>query len=314
MAETGNGQRAAIDDAGVPHQITLPNTTLVEDGIDVHPDDAERDLNDESSSETPAMFRRLHPLGCAAVLFAVAAVIATVTGADLLIGRMPWWMWAGTVALVAASASPPVLNGVRIAIEAVSTFTGKVAMVLAWVIFGLQLFNVITRYSNNWFTTDILFGETVSLAWMSFGMLFLLGVNYGVKEGINPRIDFWWADFSSRTKAWLDFLMHTLFLFPFLILAIRILKPYAEVSLGYNRFANGGEGLWPAGWRVWESWERSGNAGELPVGPIQAFLFVGFILWASQVLAEMIKTGFVIAGRDDLGKIGTASEAPVRVE
>ena len=275
-------------------------------------DATESDDSAESYSP-PGLFTRLHPVGWAAVLFALAAVIATVTGIDLLIGRMPWWMWVGTLAIVALASSQPLLHRLRLAIESVATFTGKIAMVLAWVIFLLQLFNVITRYTNDWVETDILFGQTVSLAWMSFGMLFLLGVNYGVKEGINPRIDFWWAEFSSLRKAWLDFIMHTLFFLPFLLQGIRILKPFAEVSLGYNRFANDGEGEWPSGWRVWKTWEESVNAGELPVGPIQAFLFVAFILWAAQVFAEMIKTGFVIAGREDLADI-YESEIHLRVE
>lgn len=281
-------------------------------------DDRAIDQPSAAGSDTvlDRLFQRLHPVGWAALIFALAAVIATAVGADLLIGRMPWWLWMLTLAVIAASASPAVLHAVRLAIDTVATFTGGLAMILAWVIFFLQLFNVITRYSNNWFATDILFAETVSLAWMSFGMLFLLGVNYGVKEGINPRIDFWWADFSNRRKAWLDFVMHTVFFFPFLILGIRILKPYAAIALGYNRFANEGEGEWPAGWRVWESWVTSVNAGELPAGPIRAFLFVAFILWAAQVFAEMIKTGFVLAGREDLADIHAIDsvEAPRRVE
>ncbi|MDH3295835.1 MAG: TRAP transporter small permease subunit [Acidimicrobiia bacterium] len=278
------------------------------------PADTDSGAEESEGSQTAwAVFARLHPIGWAAVVFLLSAVIATAVGADLLIGRMPWWLWVTALALVALSTSAQALHGLRLVIEKVSTFTGGLAMALAWFIFLIQLFNVITRYTNSWFEADILFNETTSMAWMSFGMLFLLGVNYGVKEGINPRIDFWWADFSIRTKAWLDFLMHTLFFLPFLILGIRILKPYAAVSLGYNRFANDGEGEWPNGWRVWQSWVESGNAGELPVGPIRAFIFVAFILWAAQVFAEMIKTGFVIAGREDLGDLPVI-DAPLRVE
>jgi TRAP-type mannitol/chloroaromatic compound transport system permease small subunit len=283
--------------------------------------DAEQDSANPAAVEpdvapagAPALFSRLHPLGWVAVAFAVLAVIATVLGWDMLVARMPWWLWALTIATIAISAVPQALHRLRLGIEAVSEFTGGIAMALAWVIFFLQLFNVITRYTNSWFEADILFGETTSLAWMSFGMLFLLGVAYGAKNGINPRIDFWWAEFSKRRKAWLDFSLHTLLFLPFLILGLRVLKPYAARSLGYNRFANGGEGSWPAGWRVWESWEKSGDAGQLAVGPIQAFIFVAFMLWIAQVVAEIIKTGFVIAGRDDLGDISDTDETPLRIE
>ena len=68
-----------------------------------------------------------------------------------------------------------------------------------------------------------------------------------------------------------------------------------------------------AGWQVWETWERSGDADQLPVGPIQAFILVGFILWALQIVAEIIKTGFIIIGRNDLAALEVA-DAPLRVE
>ncbi|MEM9615973.1 MAG: TRAP transporter small permease subunit [Actinomycetota bacterium] len=245
---------------------------------------------------------------------AVFAAVATVAGWDLLLGRMPWWLWLITLGTIAVCAMPPVLHRIRLAIESVSEFGGKLAMVLAWIIFLLQLFNVITRYTNDWFEADILFGETTSLAWMSFGMLFLVGVAYGMKNGINPRIDFWWADFSNKRKAWLDFTLHVFLFIPFLILGIRVLKPFAARSLGYNRFANDGEGAWPEGWRVWETWEKSADAGQLPVGPIQSFIFIAFFLWLFQAFAEAIKAGFVIAGNAEYGDLSDADDTPLRIE
>lgn len=265
------------------------------------------------STAVSSLFGRLHPIGWAAAILGLLAVIATIAGWDLLIGRMPWWMWALTLAAIAIAAVPQALHLLRLAIERVSTTTGYVAFALAWLVFFIQVFNVVTRYSNDWFEADILFGQAVSMAWMGFGLLFLLGANYGVKAAVNPRVDFWWAEWSAKRKAWLDFIMHTVFFFPFLLLGIRVLLPYAKISLGFRPFANDGMGEWPAGWRVWETWEQSVNAGELPVGPIQAFLLVGFVLWAAQVFAEMIKTGFVIAGRNDLADIAS-TDAPLRVE
>ena len=165
----------------------------------------------------PMVLKRLHPFGWVAVGFAVLALVATAAGWDLLVGRMPWWLWVLTAATIVVSAFPPVLHRIRLGIETVSEWFGRVALVLAWFIFIIQLFNVITRYTNDWFERDILFGETTSLAWMSFAALFLVGVAYGVKNGINPRIDFWWAEFSPRRKAWIDFVLHTFLFLPFLV-------------------------------------------------------------------------------------------------
>ncbi len=278
-------------------------------------DEAPVESTDHSGTEaTPGPLTRLHPFGWVAVGFAALAAIATAAGWDLLIARMPWWLWVLTAATIVACAFPPVLHRIRVAIEAVSDAAGKVALALAWFIFLVQLFNVITRYTNDWFERDILFGETTSLAWMSFAALFLVGVAYGVKNGINPRIDFWWANFSPKRKAWIDFILHTFLFLPFLIVGLRVLKPYAARSLGYNRFANDGAGAWPEGWAVWRTWETSTDAGQLPQGPIQAFILVGFALWTAQVVAEIIKTGFVIAGRDELGDVTDADDAPLRIE
>lgn len=281
---------------------------------DVDEADAVADADqDAANSQLTSAFQKLHPVGWVAAGIAVLAGFATVLNLDLLIGRMPLWLWALTLLVILAAAIPNFLHIVRRGIESIASIGGGIAMVLAWAIFLLSLFNVITRYTNNLFERDILFGETVSLAWMSFAALFLFGVAAGVKNGINPRIDFWWAEFKPRTKAWLDFAMHTLFLMPFLILGLRVLKPYAAQALGYNPRLNDGEGGWKAGWRVWESWEQSPDAGQLPVGPIKAMVIVGFALWAAQIFAEMIKTGYVLAGRHDLGEI-KETEAPARVE
>lgn len=264
--------------------------------------------------QAPGWLGKLHPIGWVAIGFALASLIATAISWDVLISRMPWWLWAITAATIVASAVPAVLHRIRIIIEAVSDAGGSLAIGLAWFIFIIQLFNVITRYTNDWFDRDILFGETTSLAWMSFAALFLVGVAYGVKNGINPRIDFWWAEFSPRRKAWIDFVLHTFLFLPFLVVALRVLKPYAARSLGYNRFANDGAGEWPEGWAVWRTWETATDAGQLPQGPIQAFILVGVGLFTAQVVAEIIKTGFVIAGRDDLGDITDTEEAPLRIE
>lgn len=263
---------------------------------------------DTSESSAPSLFRVLHPLGWAALVFGVVAVLFTLIGTQFLLGNMAWWHWALVVATIAISSQPSLLDGVRRTIESLSSVGKSVAWVLAWVVFVVQFFNVVTRYSNNWFDADILFGEATSIAWQSFGLLFLLGVGYAVRDGVNPRIDFWWADFSKERKAWIDFLFHTLLLGPFIVMALRLVIPFAQTSLGRKR-----DGSWPSGWRVWETWEQSGDASQLPVGPIQAALVIGFTLWGLQVLAEVIKTGFVLAGRDDLGAI-EASDAPLRVE
>jgi TRAP-type mannitol/chloroaromatic compound transport system permease small subunit len=187
--------------------------------------------------------------------------------------------------------------------------------VLAWGVFVISLFSSLTRYISKFTDSDLIIAEVSSLGWQSFGLIAMLGLGYGVREGVNPRIDFWWADFSNRTKAWLDFVLHVGLLMPFLLMVLRILYPFARNTLGYkpDRSGQGLPGEWPSGWRIWETWEQQGDAGQLPIGPIQAMLFVAFVLFALQILAEVIKHGFTLIDREDLGGVMNL-DAPFRVE
>lgn len=199
------------------------------------------------------------------------------------------------------------LYRIKEAIEAVTKLTGAISLWLVWVVFVLGLFNVITRYTARFVQQDIIIGEVFDLQWMIFGALFLLGFNYGVKEGVNPRIDFWWADFSNKTKAWIDLILHTTLFLPFLIMSIRILWGYSLAGMGRSF-----DGSWST-WRVWEIWEQSTDAGGLPRGPIKLLMLIGLILMATQVVAEIIKQLLVLRGREDLAGI-VAMDVPLRVE
>ena len=254
-------------------------------------------------------WRRMHPSGLVALVTLLGALIAHwLTDTSYLLGNFEWWWWILLVAAVAISAWHGGLHRLRLSIEAIPTITLKLAMILAWAVFILQFFNVITRYSNEYVEQDILFGEVVSLAWQSFGLMFLVAINVGVRDGVNPRIDFWWINFSNKTKAALDFAMHTVLLLPFIFMSVRILQHYAAAALGRRH-----NGEWPAGWRVWQSWEEAVDAGGLAVGPIKTMLLVGFFMFGLQILAEVIKTGFVLIGRNDYGGI-MERDVPPRVE
>ncbi|NNC42954.1 MAG: TRAP transporter small permease subunit, partial [Acidimicrobiia bacterium] len=124
------------------------------------------------------------------------------------------------------------LYHLRRGIEAITTVTGKASWVLAWVVFVLGFFNVVTRYVARFIQRDIIVGEVFDLQWMLFGALFLLGLNYGVREGVNPRIDFWWANFSNKKKAVIDLIVHVFLFFPFLILAIKTLWSWSLSGMG----------------------------------------------------------------------------------
>ncbi|MEM7324272.1 MAG: hypothetical protein AAF531_14375, partial [Actinomycetota bacterium] len=208
---------------------------------------------------------------------------------------------------------PGVTAGFAIALLLAAVAIGPL-WVIAWGIFIVIFFYVVTRYTARFIEADIIIGEVNSLGLNLFGLLALIGVGYGVKAGVNPRIDFWWADFSKMRKAWLDFVLHTLLFVPFLWAALRLLSSYATTNLGFKRdFSGETAGEWPAGWHVWETWAQSSDAGNLPAGPLRATIFVGFVLFLAQIGSEMIKNGFVMIHREDLADL-KATDAPARIE
>lgn len=200
-----------------------------------------------------------------------------------------------------------VLYRIRVGIEAVSVWTGRLARALVWLVFILGLFAVVTRYIARFIERDIIIGELFDLQWMVFGAMTLLGLNYGVLEGVNPRIDFWWANFSAKRKAWIDLIFHTFFLLPFLIMSISILWGYSLSAMGRSF-----DGSWST-WKVWEIWEQSTDAGGLARGPIKLVMLIGFILMATQIIAEIIKQILVLKDREDLAGI-KEQHVPLRVE
>ena len=275
--------------------------------LGLEPDDESEENKYDDSADSPALaiFSKIHPIGPVAAGALIAAVIGTVAfDTERLVGNLAIWHWIVLVAVVVLSTMPPALNAVRAGIELIGQTAMRLVWILGWAVFFAQLFNVVTRYLNPLFEADILIGQVTSVAWQLFALLALVGLPYGVLQAVNPRIDFWWAEFSHRTKAWLDFVMHTFFFLPFLFSMTLILRRFAATALG-QRF---GDKSWPSGWRVWETWESSSDADQLPVGPIKAIIFVGFVMFALQIAAEIIKTGFVLMGKRDYGQVSSGDE------
>ena len=299
----------SLDEVDVDKEIVDP--TLESDGAvedpSLVPEDAEKAKEPDTSGDSPALaiFANYHPAGYAAIAALIAALIGTVAfDTDRLVGNLAILEWVGLVAVIVLAGMPPALNALRKGIELIGSTAGKLVWWMAWLVFFAQLVNVITRYLNPLFEADILIGQVTSIAWQTFALIALIGLPYGVKAAVNPRIDFWWAEWSKRSQAWLDFIMHTFFFLPFLYSINFIIRTSAATSLG-QRF---GDKSWPSGWRVWETWEQSSDADQLPVGPIKAMIFVGFVMFALQIVAEIIKTGFVLMGKSEYADIAEGDE------
>lgn len=206
-----------------------------------------------------------------------------------------------------APAVAQALDGVRRVIERMANVGGWLARYLVLAIFVVGILNVILRYWGRATDSTLVSNLWIDAQWQMFAVLFLVGFPYGIKEKVNPRVDFWHAGFSPRRKAVIDFVLHLCLLLPFCVLAIRAVWPFAMSALGRNF-----DGTWDT-WKVWTTWEDSANPDGLPAGPIKAMIVVGFALWGLQVIAELIKAGLVLAhlvGEEVIEE----PEAPARIE
>ncbi|MFQ5556382.1 MAG: TRAP transporter small permease subunit [Acidimicrobiales bacterium] len=195
----------------------------------------------------------------------------------------------------------------RCGIERVSGFGGGISRFLVWVVFLIGMFNVITRYLSRWLEEDLIVAEMFEGQSMVFAFIALSGFAYGMREGVNPRVDFWWAEFTNRRKARIDLTFHLLLFIPFCWLAVRVLWTPTLRSFGQNQ-----DGSWDT-WRFWQIWEQSPDASGLPRAPIRGAILLAFTMMLLQTVAEIIKMSFVMLGRDDLAGVHERN-TPLRIE
>jgi TRAP-type mannitol/chloroaromatic compound transport system permease small subunit len=199
------------------------------------------------------------------------------------------------------------LAAVRVVIERISGIGGWCARYLVLFVFAIGLLNVVLRYAGRATQQTLVTNAWVDLQWQGFALLFLLGIGYAVREGVNPRVDFISQRFTPRRAAAIDLVLHAGLFLPFCVFALSVFWPYSATALGRRS-----GGTWPT-WQVWTTWEGSANPGGLPAGPIKAVIVLGLVLLVLQIVAEIIKSVFVLLGRDDLARIDPGGIRP-RVE
>lgn len=194
-------------------------------------------------------------------------------------------------------------------IDRVSEFFGEVSKYLVIVVVVVGFLNVVLRYVGRATEQRLTSNVFIETQWYLYGIIFLLGFAYILKHQINVRVDFWYAEWPKKRKAWIDFVGHTVALIPFCILAIYVL--WSPTLRSFGRLP---DGSWPT-WRVWEVWEQSPDPSGLPRAPIKAVIIFGFLLLLLQAFAEMVKLWAVITDREQQLEIQLApAEEPLRIE
>ncbi len=176
------------------------------------------------------------------------------------------------------------------AADRLTEVVGAVPKYLAVAVIVIGFLNALLRYIGRFAGRQLASNRYIELQWYLYAALFLLAFAYILKHGINVRVDFWFADRSRRTRAWIDFVGNLIGLLPFCLVGLWVVYPQVLRSFGRSP-----DGTWRT-LAVWEIWEGSPDPGGLPRAPIKALLFVGLGLLLLQALAEMVKLVAVLTG------------------
>jgi TRAP-type mannitol/chloroaromatic compound transport system permease small subunit len=159
------------------------------------------------------------------------------------------------------------------AIDRLSGACGVVAAVLVIVLIIRMLYDVVLRYG---FNAPTLWGFDVN-TWL-MGAAFILSIGYALSHDAHVRVDLLYTPQTRPRLRYVDVIGFTLILLP------------ASAWITW--------GLWHYFFEAYRTGERSGSSAWNPVlWPFRLILFVGFLAFTLQILAEIIKRVYSIIGR-----------------
>ena len=161
-------------------------------------------------------------------------------------------------------------------IDALTTWIGKLAAVLATLMLVIGAYNPIVRYLGQFTGRTLASNRYIEAQWYLFSIVFILGFAYVMRRNENVRVDFLYTRWSPKRKALVNLVGHVLFLIPFCIMGIWVSLPFVSLS-----------------WRIREV---SPDPGGLARYPIKTMLVIAFALLLLQSISEVIKHLAVING------------------
>lgn len=81
------------------------------------------------------------------------------------------------------------------------------------------------------------------LEWHLFDVIILFGIAYTLKEGAHVRVDIFYANFSQKTKAFINIISSLFFILPFSFLIIYISIDFVSMSFIQNETSSNPGGL-----------------------------------------------------------------------
>jgi TRAP-type mannitol/chloroaromatic compound transport system permease small subunit len=155
---------------------------------------------------------------------------------------------------------------------------------------GVGFFNVVARYMGRFIGIQLSSNALLEMQWYLFSLTFLSGFVYILRHGENVRVDFFYANFSEKKRALVDFFGTILFLIPFCLIGICVL--INPVLQSWGRLSDGS----------WGTWEISSDANGLPRAPIKTMVPIGLLLLLIQSISQAIKYLAVILGHQQVAE------------
>lgn len=171
-----------------------------------------------------------------------------------------------------------VLHGYRVAANKLASVLGFISACLIFPTVVISMLNVILRRVGSAQGRNLTSNSLIEAQWYLYTLIFVFGLAYILREGINVRVDFWFANRSSRTQSWIDLIGHLIGLIPF-----------AYIGIKYS---------WPSVKLSWDAREQSPDAGGLARYPIKTALMIGFVFLVIQGIAEIIKNIEYLRGHE----------------
>ena len=169
-------------------------------------------------------------------------------------------------------------------IDAITEQIGKLASILVIGLVLMGFYNVVARYLGKFVGQRLTSNAVIEMQWYMFSVLFYMGFAYILKNNVNVRVDFLYAEWPPKRKALVDLVGTLLVLIPFCIMGIYIsIDPVLD---SWGRQFDGS----------WGTWETSPDPDGLPRAPIKSMIIIGFLLLLVQAIAQAIKYAAILAG------------------
>lgn len=187
------------------------------------------------------------------------------------------------------------------AIDRFSEWLGNLAVYVVLLTVFIGFLNVVLRYLGRFTGTQLTSNRFIETQWYLYSLIFFFGFAYILKNSINVRVDFWFANQSKKLQATIDLIGHFIALIPFCIIGLWV--TYSPVLRSWGLLANG----------TWGPWELSPDPDGWPRAPIKSMILVAFFTLLLQAFSEVIKLVAVLLDKESLIEIAK-QDAPIRIE